>query len=278
MEYPNIKSRSFQMAKAVKRMNAQPHRNSYRQMPFDYTDEGQTTIILSDGFDQNDQTRNVDDPILRKIRDAEPYQVAGYIHYVEQHFRTLIDPTASDAYPLFDALTQLYGSKTNLPVLITVGEQFKTAAKDVRGSWVNNVNLLTNYLDRISSLPDLPNLSSAWRFIHKGCRPQHLAAALACILDLNTVAIQQEGSGPVWIDSPRTKYIQQIKVSWMNSWISCVSFGDKGVARNKWFETRCPLDWKTIHNWKSLPQLVEDDEADQALEVLSDIGAVSDSS
>lgn len=277
MEYRNIKSRNFLMSKAVRKLNG-PDRANYRQVPFDYTAEGQTTIIVSDHFD-NCQPRFNSDPVLRKVRNAEPYQVAEYMHYVEQHFRLLVNQHESDAYPLFDAITELYGSKTNLSVMVTVGEQFKTAAKQVQGSsWAHNVELLVNYLDRVASLPGLPNLESAWRFIHKGPWSQHLVAALACVLDLNTVAIQQEDAGSGMIHGPRTKYIQYVEVSWANPWVTCVSFGDKGVERKKWAEVRSSLDWKMIHNWKSLLQLREDDEVDQTLEVLSGIGVVSDSS
>lgn len=274
MEYRDIKCRNYRMNAAQDQLRAL-NRGYFKEPRPLGSYNGQATILLSTSFDSDGNLASKGDPVLRKVRDAEPYQVAHQMMGVEYYLRELL---RGKAVELFDHVLDLNRAST-APVMVTVAHQFRRAAEslDRDNDWARAINLVVNYLDKVASVPDLPNLESAWSFIHQDNTPQHLAAALACLLDLNTLALHRIGS--VSMVSAKVKYVQPIKIDWNLPWESCVAFMDKGIGRRGWAQNgtyhTTPV---TLHDWKSLQQLAEDDEADLALEILSGIGKGPDSS
>lgn len=276
MEYLDIKSR-FHMRDAVSRMNSRT--NNYVRpaypLPLERT-KGQTQINI---FEGTDYERNQENLItLARTRDAEPYQVADYFLDIEYLVQMILQ---GNVVPLFESLIHLYQVTTNIHVIPTVGQQFRTAAVDLcrrcsvgDADWVDGVNLFINYLDRVSHIDEMPNLTSAWKLIHHGNTCKHLAASLACALDLGTLSINDSSLG---YSQRRVKYIFTVDTTWGKQWTADVQYQDKGCPRSRWAETFfVKLDgptWELLHNWKPLKQIVVDDEADQVMEALSGIAS-----
>lgn len=275
-------SRKYNVSQIRNKLQNQPKVRSFYGPDPSVKNQYFSRYCLIQFFDISTAAELVD--VVTVASDAEgsdPAAIGKYLQLIEHLINVLY--TASDARPIFEQLSGLYGLTAKFGgVLTTTLQTYVRAADQSVGDWDSTMSVLVGFLDKAACVPVAPSLESAWRFIRMGNGVHHLAAALACALDSatlnpNRVTLERGGDRVTLqysvVASPLdkwkihvTKPVKEIKTP-NDLWADFEMLGNEGEYRGK---------TTVMYDWMYLDQMVAEDEARQALVALADIGNKGD--